>query len=65
MNIVILSATAHMDLNLESMRKLHIYAVEFEDSPNFYNVIKNKITGVIGFHSLEDLLKIVADAASY
>lgn len=65
MNILILSATMHLSLNIESLRKLHIYAVEFDESPGSYNVIKNKITGTTGIHSLEDLLKIVADAASY
>lgn len=65
MNIVILSATGHMDLNIESMRKLHLYAVEFEDSKGNYNVIKNKITGATGMHTIEELLQIVAEAVSY
>lgn len=65
MNIIVLGATNTLNINLESMRKLHLYAVEFEDSQGNYNIIKNKITEEVGMHSLEALVGIIAKATTY
>ena len=65
MNVIVLKENVHVALNVESMRKLHLYAVEFSGNPGMYNVIKNKITGETGAHSSDELLSILEAASNY